>query len=154
MDIGLADLKTVLISLVTGVVAFFLCVAIQRYWSNYSIKSMKRRIAVAEAEKATLDELAKSDRAIVVFGFQSIFALFALICIVFVIQTILLSPGQGDVSNIAALTIVLVWIMLILVSLSLALLIQKVGKYPKSSSKIEDKITRLKSKLLGLGDKK
>ena len=62
------DLKTVIIGLITGIIGFFICVGIQRYWSNRSIKSMRRRIEQSEAYKANVNNLAKSDRALLIYG--------------------------------------------------------------------------------------
>jgi len=58
------DLKTAIIGIVGGIISFFICVAIQRYWANRSIKSLKSRIEQNEAYKAQLDNYARSDRAL------------------------------------------------------------------------------------------
>jgi hypothetical protein len=69
---GFNDLKTFIFGIISGVITFFICLAIQRYWSNRSIKSLKRRIEEKEAYKARLDNLARSDRALLITAFQAV----------------------------------------------------------------------------------
>ena len=59
-----ADLK----SLFIGIIGGFSVLGIARFWSNYSIKSMKRRIEQNEAYKENVNNLAKSDRALLITG--------------------------------------------------------------------------------------
>ena len=68
------DLKATIIGLITGIAGFFICLGIQRYWSNHTIQSIRRRIEESETEKVKLDNLAKSDRALIIHGFQGVFA--------------------------------------------------------------------------------
>lgn len=75
------DLKAAIIS----ILVFFICLGIQRYWSNHIIKSVKRRIEQSEAYKANVNNLAMSDRALLIYGFQSIFGILAGIIFVFLI---------------------------------------------------------------------
>jgi hypothetical protein len=45
------DLK----ALIIGVIGAFLVLGIQRYWSNWSVKSLQRRIDRSESDKRILD---------------------------------------------------------------------------------------------------
>ncbi len=51
MEICLNELK----ALIIGVVGYFLSLAIHRYWSNWSVKSLNRRIQQAEAQKLLVE---------------------------------------------------------------------------------------------------
>src|SRR6266508_149460 len=77
--LGIADAKALVIGLIGGVISYFLSLAIHRYWSNRNIKSLKRRIEQNEAYKATLDDLAQSDRSLIIMGFRGVFALLVVI---------------------------------------------------------------------------
>lgn len=146
------DLKTVLISLVTGVIGFFICVAIQRYWSNRSIKSMRRRIAEAEAYKEKLNNLAKSDRALIIYGFQGVFLMTAILCMIFALQTAFFIKPPDQMVDARELAQVLLWLLPALICIGIFLGLQKVADYPKSAEEIEQKIAKLKNKFLGRGD--
>jgi hypothetical protein len=52
-----ADLKSVII----GILVFFICLGIERYWANRRVKSIRRRIEQTEAYKANINNLARSD---------------------------------------------------------------------------------------------
>jgi NADH:ubiquinone oxidoreductase subunit 3 (subunit A) len=146
--LNLADLKTLIIGLITGVVAFFVCVALQRYLSNRSIRSMKRRIEQSEAYKAELTNLAKSDRALLITSFQSVFLIIMLLCVIFMVETTLLLSRPGVV-NSEGLALLAIWLLPIIGCFAIVRMLQQVANYPKSIEKIEAKITELKNKLLG-----
>lgn len=146
--LNFADLKTLIIGLITGVVAFFVCVALQRYLSNRSIRSMKRRIEQSEAYKAELTNLAKSDRALLITSFQSVFLIIMLLCVIFMVETTLLLSRPGVV-NSEGLALLAIWLLPIIGCFAIVRMLQQVANYPKSIEKIEAKITELKNKLLG-----
>jgi len=144
-----ADLKTGIIGLVTGIIGFFICVGIQRYWSNHSIKSMKRRIEQNEAYKEKLDNLAKSDRALIIYGFQAVFLMTAILCMILALQTAFFIKPPDRMVDARELAQVLLWLLPALICIGIFLGLQKVADYPKSAEEIEQKIAKLKNKLLG-----
>jgi sterol desaturase/sphingolipid hydroxylase (fatty acid hydroxylase superfamily) len=143
-----ADLKTVIIGLSTGVVAFFICVAIQRYWSNRSIKSLRRRIQQAEGQKLLVEDLAKSERAVLLFGFQTVFGLFFAMAIISAASQLVLVSIVGG-RDLDVIIVTLLWGLPAIISFYAAHLIKKVHDYPASLEIFEKKITKLKNKLLG-----
>jgi hypothetical protein len=151
--LNFADLKTIIISIFTGVGTFFICVALQRYFSNRNIRSMKRRIEQAEAEKVKLDNLARSDRALIIHGFQGVFLMIAMVCTLFALQTAFFIKPPGEMVDARGLAQVLLWFLPALLCIGVFVGLQRVADYPKSIEKINDRITTLKNKLLGLGNK-
>jgi hypothetical protein len=140
------DLKSTIIGIVGGIISFFICVAIQRYWANRSIKSLKSRIEQNEAYKAQLDNYARSDRALLIGIFQALFATIAVICGVVALQISLLF---GETVLLGNLVYVLIWFLPILLCVGIIKLLQDIRDHPKSLEKIETRITKLKKRLLG-----
>ena len=140
------DLKAVIIGLITGIVGFFICVGIQRYWSNRSIKSLKRRIEENEAYKAGLDNLARSDRALITTAFQGVFGILALICIVVVLQIFFLFGPLME--PVTALAYILIWSLPTLLCMGIIRTLQDIRNHPQSLEKIEKRIMKLKNKFL------
>ena len=77
------DLKTIFLSLLVCAI----WALIVRAWSNHSVKSAARRIKESEAEKVKLDNLTKSDRALIILGFQGVFGMIAILCMILALQT-------------------------------------------------------------------
>ena len=147
--LNFADLKGAIIGLITGVAVFFICGGIQRYRSNRSIKSMKRRIEQSEAYKAELTNLAKSDRALLITCFQAVFLIIGCLCLIFAVEkSFLLNPRPG-VFNFEEFVLLLMWLLPFIGGYFIVRMLQQVADYPKSTEKIEEKITKLKNKLLG-----
>jgi hypothetical protein len=80
----------VIAGVISGVVAFYLTKVIDRYWALRSIKSLRRRMEYAEAQKARLDELMKSDRALLLMAFRALFGLLGIIAVALTGQELLL----------------------------------------------------------------
>ena len=141
------DLKAALIS----ILVFFICLGIQRYWSNHTIKSLNRRIQHAEAQKLLVQNLAKSERAVFLFGFQTVFGLFFAMALTSAAsQIVLLSfvVAGWDLDR-WSLVLALIWDLPAIISFYAAHLIKKVDNYPGSLEIFEKRITKLKNKLLG-----
>jgi flagellar biosynthesis protein FlhB len=141
------DLKTAIIS----ILVFFVCLGIQQYWSHHSIKSMKRRIEEAETQKAQLHNLAKSDRAIFIYAFQSLFALvfFVSFAILFSeVMFIAIFLGEMD-PRLGGITIAMVWGIALAIAFYSAVVFKRVHDYPNSLETFDKKITKLKEKFLG-----
>lgn len=138
-----------LISLGIGVAGYFLSLLIHRLWSKISMTETQRRLNEYEAEKAKLDNLSKSDRALIIHGFQAIFAVFALVFVVFGFQTILATKELGEPLNGREILQLAIWVMSSLLCIGAARSFQKIADHPKSLEKIDAKITKLKNKLLG-----
>jgi len=146
--LGWADLKTIVISLLTGIIGGLIVLGINRYWSNRSIKSLNRRIRQAEAQKILVEDLAKSERAVLLIGFQYLFALMAFVCVSFVVQVLILSLRASglDLLDLAA---ILFWIIPTIISIYIASLMKNVSEHPKSLKIFETKIEKLRSNLRG-----
>jgi hypothetical protein len=141
--LGIADVKALIIGLIGGVISYFLSLGIHRYWSNRNVKSLKRRIEQNEAYKAQLDDLAQSDRSLIIMGFEGVFAL--LLVIILLPIFFLLLGGFGSL----VLITMLVCLIPALVAAGLFKSFRDVREYPKSTKRIEERITKLKNKLLG-----
>jgi hypothetical protein len=152
--LNFTDLKTILISLITAIVGFFICVGIQRYWTNHSIKSMRRRIEESEAHKTKLNNLAKSDRALLIFGFQGILVMVVIINIVVVVQVIFVGTIRAGRLNYLEIALVLLLLLPAILGAALIKMLRDVSEYPGSIENIEKRITELKSKLLDHGSEK
>lgn len=142
------DLKTAIIGLVTGVIGGLIVLGIARYWSNRSIKSLKRRLQENEAYKARLDNLARSDRALLIVGFQSLLALLAMLFLTSALF-LLIRESRPALSDMA---FALLCLMFAVLAIGLIKTLEAVRDYPKSVERINEKITELKKKLLGRGD--
>jgi hypothetical protein len=136
------DLK----ALIIGIIGGFTVLGIRAYFSNRSINSLKHRIEEKEAYKERLNNLARSDRALLITGLQAVLAVLACICGIVVIQFLLLFPQIGFVNTLVH---VLLWSLPILLCLGIAKMLQDIHDHPQSLEKIEKKITELKNKLLG-----
>jgi hypothetical protein len=142
------DLKAV----VTNIVCSVGVLVAYRYWSNWSIKSLNRRVQQAEARKTLVENLAKSERAVLVFGFQTLFLILGLVCMVSAGQTIFLLDqvnGEMPLDLGVIMSFILLWGLPALVALSSSLLIKQVHDYPASLEIFEKKIERLKNRLRG-----
>jgi len=141
MDLNFGDLKTAII----GVIGGFIVLGIQRYWLNQSVKSLKRRIEETETYKANVNNLAKSDRALLIMAFQAVFLMVAVICCIVIIQLLFLFGKQEFPF---ALICVLLWSLPVLVCFAVVKTLRDVHDYPQSLTTIEEKITKLKNKYL------
>jgi hypothetical protein len=137
--IGLNDLKSALIS----IIVFFVCVGIQRYWSNRSVKILKRRIERAELWKAELDRLARSEREVLLFTLPIILAQLSLMCLTFAIQILSGRPNVFEMISAA------LWVGIGGLAFYVVTLLKNIVEYPRSAEEIEKKIAKLKSKLAG-----
>lgn len=139
------DLK----SLIIGIIGGFLVLAIHRYWSNRAIKAVARRLKETEVYKAKLDNLAKSDRALIIYGFQAVMLLTAFISVICALQTLLFLKPPGEMVDVRELVQVLLWLLLAVISIGIFLGFQRVADYPKSAQKLEERIEKLRNKLRG-----
>ncbi len=94
-----------------------------------------------------LDYLSKSDRALIILGFQAVFAIFALLFIVFGYQKILANKGSDESLNGLELIQLAIWILSCVLCIVVAAKFQKIADYPKSVEKIDAKIPRLRQKI-------
>ena len=75
MDTYLAHLRSIVIGVISGVILIAVSYVARRYWTHRTLKSMRRSLEYAEARKAHLDDISKSDRSPSIFGFTILFAL-------------------------------------------------------------------------------
>ena len=143
--ISWADLKTVIIRLITGIIGGLLVLGIQRYWSNRTIQSVKRRIEYAEAQKAQLESLAKSERAVILFGLGALFGVLGLMNFISAAQSLTFKDSPMDIVR------AMLWGIPGLLCFAFVYLLQQVEKYPDSIKRIEKRLEKLRSKLPGSG---
>jgi predicted membrane channel-forming protein YqfA (hemolysin III family) len=136
-----------LISLGIGVAGYFLSLLIHRLWSKITTTETQRRLKDYEAEKAKLDNLSKSDRALIIHGFQAIFAVFALLFVVFGFQTILATKGLDESVDGREILQLLIWLIACLLCIGAAMSFQRIADYPKSLEKIDAKIAKLRERI-------
>jgi hypothetical protein len=136
-----------LISLGIGVTGYFLSLLIHRLWLRISVTEAQRRLKDYEAEKAKLNNLSRSDRALIIYGFQAVFAAFALLFVVLAFQMILVHKELGDTLNGREILQLAIWILASLLCIGAATTFQRIADYPKSLEKIDEKITKLRAKI-------
>lgn len=135
-------LSVVVVGLFLNVASAYLKPALDAFFGFLSARSLNQQIKRAEAEMAQLDRYAKSDKAILIVGFKSIFVLLALVSLLFIFLTTI--PPAHELFRILT---IFVWLVVAAISITLADLFQKVSEYPKSREKIEKRIEELKKKL-------
>jgi NADH:ubiquinone oxidoreductase subunit 3 (subunit A) len=136
-----------LISLGIGIAGYFLSLLIHRLWARISVTEAQRRLKDYETEKQRLDNLSKSDRALIIHGFQAVFAVFALLFVIFGFQTILATMLLEDPISGRELLQLAIWVIAALLCVGAATSFKNIAEYPKSLEKIEAKITKLREKL-------
>jgi len=108
--------------------------------------TLKRKIDETEAYKARLNNLARSDRALLIMGFQAILGIVIILCCIVVLQIALL---MGETRILLTLMSILLWSIPIMVCIALAKTLQDVRDHPQAQERLERKLTELKNKLLG-----
>lgn len=136
------DLKALLM----GILGTAIWLAIAGTWSNYSVKSIKRRIEESETGKVKLENLSKSDRALIIQGFQAVLGVIAIVCMMLALQALIFvgPPGLLDLRN---LPLVFLWLSPTLVCVGVIITFQQVRDWPKAAEKIDKRIAKLKEKL-------
>ena len=110
---------------------------------------MKRRIEQNEAYKENVNNLAKSDRALLIYGFQGLFTLLGLMALIFFMQIVFASVRAGRLGDEWDMLLMFSWLLPGLLCIGVVLVLRDVSQYPKSIENIEKRITKLKSKVLG-----
>ena len=138
------DLKTIFLSLLVCVI----WAVIVRTWSNYSLRSIRRRIEESETSKLKLDNIANSDRALIIQGFQALLGVIAIVCMMLALQALIFlgPPGLLALRN---LPLVFLWLVPTLVCVGVIITLQQVRDWPKAAEKIDKRIAKLKEKLSG-----
>ena len=142
-----ADLK----GLIIGIIGGLSVLGIARYWSNHSIKSMKRRIQQNEAYKANVNNLAKSDRALLIYGLQGLFAVLCLMACIFFMQIAFAIVRADTLLDEWYMVLMFLWFLAGIACVGVIVVLRDVRQYPESIDNIEKRITKLKNKLLGRG---
>jgi uncharacterized membrane protein YqjE len=135
-------LSVVVVGLLTNLATAYIKPMLDAFFGFMSVRNLNQQIKKAEGELAQLDNYAKSDKAILVLGFTSLFALLALASLMTVL-VIAIQPAPDLLRILIILTLVIV----AATSIVLAGLLQKVSDYPRSREKIEQQIAKLKDKL-------
>jgi hypothetical protein len=146
----LLNLGAIVRTIILGIVMIFITKTVNRYLSYRSVKSIQRRIRYAEAEKSTLDNLATSDRSLLLFSFRFIFGILSLVSTAF-IAPVLLAFVQGD-PDPRQLFIILIWFVVGITAGYAANTLKKLDGSPASIESINQKIDSLKMRLSKLID--
>jgi hypothetical protein len=137
----------VIAGVISGVVAFYLTKVIDRYWALRSIKSLRRRMEYAEAQKARLDELMKSDRALLLMAFRALFGLLGIIAVALTGQELLLFVRERFTISPEQLVSFTAWFAVAVAAFYFAHLFKQVAEYSTSVEKIDKTISEIKRKL-------
>jgi len=102
MDTALLnDLRSLAIGILGGVITFYLIKAIERYASRRIVRSRKRQLEQVQVELKLLEKLGSTDRAVLVFGFQLLFPLLAIISLSIAVSSFLaLVHGSADAKTV------------------------------------------------------
>jgi hypothetical protein len=138
----LLNLGAIVRTIILGIVMIFITKTVNRYLSYRSVKSIQRRIRYAEAEKSTLDNLATSDRSLLLFSFRFIFGILSLVSTAF-IAPVLLAFVQGD-PDPRQLFIILIWFVVGITAGYAANTLKKLDGSPASIESINQKIDSLR----------
>lgn len=139
----LSDFK----SLIIGMIGSLLILAMNRIWLNFTAKGTLRRLKQNEAYRNKIDTLAKSDRALIIYGFQGLFAIIAFGFLVLVFQEVLFVTVDPRLITIKQIGRFLLWLSPALVCMGFVWALQNVSDYPKSTEKLDERIAKLKDKL-------
>jgi hypothetical protein len=107
----------------------------------------QRRLKDYEAEKMKLDNLSKSDRALIIHGFQSVFVVFTLLFVILGIQLIVATKGLDDSLTGREILQLAIWLIAALLCIAATKSFQKIADHPKSLEKIDERIAKLKDRL-------
>jgi hypothetical protein len=134
-----------------GVIGGVVVLAIQRLWLIYSVKGAARRLREAEAYTSHLDNLAKSDRALIVHGFAAIFFLLGMICLLFGVGVSRSFHAESDVFvwaiDLRELVFVLLWVLVAPLCFGVGLNFHRLADYPKTAEKLDKRIAKLRDRL-------
>ena len=139
-------LSVVVVGLLINLASAYIKPILDAVLGFLSVRELNQQIKRAEGEMAQLDNYAKSEKAILVLGFKSLFALLAIVSLM-AVMLIAIQPAPDLLMVLTILTLVVV----AAISVVLAGLLQQVSEYPKSRERIEKKIAKLKRKLPGAG---
>jgi len=133
-------------ALIIGVIGGLLVIAIQRYWSDRSLKSLQRRIERAESQKRNLDFLWENEAYTLLRGFNFLFQWMVLVSAI-VAADVALRILDPSMPKLRAIIMVFLWGVAGGSALYLRMAFGKLVNYPISSKKLEEKIARLKEVL-------
>jgi hypothetical protein len=133
-------------TIILGVLMIFITKVINRYLSYRSVKSIQRKIKEVEARKAMTEDLATSERFVMLFSFKVLFTLLALASLAYLIPPLISFIVQGNKSFINIL-VGLLWTSVFGVSVIMSWYLDKAENYPKSMANFDKQITNLRTKL-------
>jgi hypothetical protein len=142
----LLNLGAIVRTLILAVVGFYLVKRVDRYWSYRSAKSIQRRIKEVEARRAMTEDLATSERFVMLFSFKVLFTLLALASLTYLIPVLISFVVQGNKSFINIL-VGLLWTSVFGVSVIMSWYLDRAENYPKSMENFDKQITNLRTKL-------
>jgi hypothetical protein len=106
-----------------------------------------RRLKSPEDYHTKLAALAASDVALMIYGFQGIFAVLGFLCLILAVQDFVFAVPNPYVIEVRQILKLILWLLPALVCAGFFWMLQNESDYPKSIEKVEKKIEKLKSRL-------
>jgi hypothetical protein len=134
--------SVVAVGVLINLASAYLKPALEAFFGLLSSTNVKSEIKTLEGELAKLDKYANSEKAILLLGFKSLFALIGIGTLVAILLSAV-SPKEEYLPIVS----ILVWVLMAVAALYLTGLFQKLSEYPASRERMEKRIADLKSKL-------
>jgi len=102
-----SDLRALVIGVFGSVIAWFVCGALKRYWSYRTVRSIQKNIKLLENEKLLIENLAQSDRSVLLHSFRTLFWVIAIGCSAFSLRpvTSLLNKTSDAIDRIVLMAL-------------------------------------------------
>lgn len=148
METFAADLRSYVTGLLSGISGTIIILLIRHYWTRQTIKSMKRRLEQAEAYKAGIEYMTKSDRAVLLHGFITLLAFFGVLsCTIVVSILYFFMREDGAILPPPAFLLSLIWLVVAVFCFAIARCFKQVSEYPESIKALNRKISEIRRKL-------
>lgn len=150
METFAADLRSYVVGLLSGISGTIIIFLIRHYWTRQTIKSMKRRLEQAEAYKAGIEYMTKSDRAVLLHGFVTLCSVFGVLsCTIVVSILYFFMREDGAILPPPAFLLSLIWLVVAVFCFAIARSFKQVSEYPESIKALNRKISEIRRKLAG-----
>jgi len=116
-------------------------------WVKLTVRGNMRRLKSPEDYHTKLAALAASDVALMIYGFQGIFAVLGFLCLILAVQDFVFAVPNPYVIEVRQILKLILWLLPALVCAGFFWMLQNESDYPKSIEKVEKKIEKLKSRL-------
>jgi len=135
METLISDLRNFVISLVAGVIAVYVVLGLNRYydyWSIRRLRNLEQQIADAETQAKRIESLRSSERAVLFFGFKTLFAVFTLISLAMIVP-LLVSLAHLQIRPDDLLSIMM-WFLVGVLSFWAATFLKKIEDNPAAAA--------------------